>query len=520
MLEQKKRRSGAKSRIVKSMIMFLLCMICMVQTVIAAEPIEVSYYYEEVCASCDGTKDFYELYNRVFSSEDKQTFEAKISTYNVFMDSCRTQYEDVKKDIQIPSGVSLPVLIVDGTWISGHDNMEAQMRDLLMNQGIATELKPESSEIQQSGTEDESRFGNQVFWSGLFASIEDAKRPVVVLFSTNNCEDCHFVKTWFSEHEMSVQLIEYNIIEDECLNELKTVFTQYGVPEEKQKVPAVFFGNQYLIGKDEIPSIEQVMEKGNTKNTELLNMMKEADVRGSENKADNMSLWTLAAAGLLAGFNPCSISMLLMLMSLLLSEKASVWKNGLLYLAGKYAAYISIGLVIFMTASQISGQTMERVGSVMNLAMGILFIIASALYIVDAIRVFRQDYGKIRMQLPVGLRRMNHKLIKKFSSAKGMMQPLMILMLGVVISFGEFFCTGQIYMASITYLLKDQVKAVIFPFLVYTTAMSVPAVIMIMLIQRTRNTEAVSDFMFRHLGAIKIFNAVLFALFAVYFFVF
>lgn len=100
------------------------------------------------------------------------------------------------------------------------------------------------------------------------------------------------------------------------------------------------------------------------------------------------------------------------------------------------------------------------------------------------------------------------------------MQPLMILVLGVVISFGEFFCTGQIYMASITYLLKDQAKAAILPFLVYTTAMSIPAVIMILLIQRTRNTNAVSDFMFRHLGLIKIFNAGLFFIFALYFLIF
>ena len=33
------------------------------------------------------------------SSEDKKAFEAKISTYNVFMDSCRVQYEDVKEQL-------------------------------------------------------------------------------------------------------------------------------------------------------------------------------------------------------------------------------------------------------------------------------------------------------------------------------------------------------------------------------------------------------------------------------------
>ena len=331
MLEQKKRRSKKWNKFYMLVISVLFCMFCMLQTVSAAESIEVSYYYEEVCASCDGTKDFYELYNRVFTSDDKKTFEAKISTYNVFMDSCRTQYEEVKNELQIPSGVSLPVLVVDGTWISGHENMEAQMRDLLMNR--ETIEQPEVVATRFSDDVEEDSKEDSAFWLELHHTIEEAKLPAVVLFSTNNCEDCHFVKTWFSEHELSIQLIEYNIIEDECLNELKSVFTQYGVPEEMQKVPAVFFGEQYLIGKDEIPSIEQVMAKGNTKNTVLLDRMKEAaDARNSENEANNMSLWTLAIAGLLAGFNPCSISMLLMLMSLLLSEKASVWKNGLLYI--------------------------------------------------------------------------------------------------------------------------------------------------------------------------------------------
>ena len=115
---------------------------------------------------------------------------------------------------------------------------------------------------------------------------------------------------------------------------------------------------------------------------------------------------------------------------------------------------------------------------------------------------------------------MNHKLIRKVSSATGILQPLLILGLGIAISFGEFFCTGQIYMASITYLLKDQASEVWIPFLVYTTAMSIPAIAMIVLIQKTRNTEAVSDFMFRHLGAIKICNAILFVVFALYFLIY
>lgn len=72
-------------------------------------------------------------------------------------------------------------------------------------------------------------------------------------------------------------------------------------------------------------------------------------------------------------------------------------------------------------------------------------------------------------------------------------------------------------MASITYLLKEQVGGVWLYFLVYVTAMSFPALVMLMIIQRTRNTEHISEFMLRHLGAVKIFNGLLFLAFAVYF---
>ena len=189
----------------RMLVLCVWCVISMVQTVAAAEPIEVSYYYEEVCASCDGTKDFFELYNQVFSSEDKKTFEAKISTYNVFMDSCKEQYEDVREELQIPAGTSLPVLVIDGQWISGHENMEKQMRDLLMNRQSGDAGSAEAADITVEAEVMEEK-SNHEFWTELYDRIDGAKNPVVVLFSTNHCEDCQSLKKWFSEQELSIQL--------------------------------------------------------------------------------------------------------------------------------------------------------------------------------------------------------------------------------------------------------------------------------------------------------------------------
>ena len=347
-----------------------------------------------------------------------------------------------------------------------------------------------------------------------------------IVFTTNSCDACSEVKEWLSQNDEDIQVLEYNIIEDNCLDLLKVLFRTFDVEEKLQEVPAVFVGNECRTDSGTILSFgeEKLMEEADAQkeNQQLLQMIQSAkkaaeDQSGLEENSKNANLLTLAGAGLLAGLNPCSISMLLMLLSLIISEKRSVWKSGVLYLTGKYVTYFAIGLVIYTTASQISQHMLDCVGRVVDVVLAVLFGIAGVLYLTDAIRVFRQDYGKIRTQLPVGMRRMNHKMIKYFAGKSGMLWPVLILVLGAAISLGEFFCTGQIYMAAITYLLKDQASGVWLAFLVYVTAMSVPALCMIILIQRTRNTEHVSDFMLRHLGAIKLFNAALFFGFLLYF---
>ncbi len=514
-------KRDSRERIVQFMILVMVSLftLCFPVKVKAEESTTLYYFYEEVCATCDGTKEFYELYNRVISSEEKQQVQAEIITYNVFMESCKETYAQMREELQIPDGTNLPVVIVNDQWISGETAIEEQLHDVLIEQASAAHTQ----EIEETKENADTETAASDWLENLAKEVEKSAEPVLLLFTTNACEDCEAVKAWVEQQGASLEcaILEYNIIEENCLDALKVIFQEYEVPEDAQKVPAAFFGDQYLTKKDDIVQITKEDLHQEDANKALVQKIKAAQNRlkdGSE--SENMNILTLAGAGLLAGFNPCSISMLLMLLSLLISEKASVWKNGLMYLIGKYAAYFSIGLVIYMTASQISNQAMEKAGNVIQIVMAVLFTVAAIFYIWDAVKIFKQDYGKIRTQLPVGLRRMNHKLIRKVSSATGILQPLLILGLGIAISFGEFFCTGQIYMASITYLLKDQASEVWIPFLVYTTAMSIPAIAMIVLIQKTRNTEAVSDFMFRHLGAIKICNAILFVVFALYFLIF
>lgn len=498
-------------------------------TVYAAEPLELCFYYENVCATCQGDADFFKLLQQCVSGETREKLPIETFTYNVFLDSCKERYEEERSRLGIPQGTNLPVLVVGNQWVSGYEEIEALLLKL-EEEGTAfleeNNIEKEDTQVKDVSQGKDERDVLLKQLSELKGRVGQADVPVWIVFTTNSCDACSEVKEWLSQNDEDIQVLEYNIIEDNCLDLLKVLFRTFDVEEKLQEVPAVFVGNECRTDSGTILSFgeEKLMEEADAQkeNQQLLQMIQSAkkaaeDQSGLEENSKNANLLTLAGAGLLAGLNPCSISMLLMLLSLIISEKRSVWKSGVLYLAGKYVTYFAIGLVIYTTASQISQHMLDRVGRVVDVVLAVLFGIAGVLYLTDAIRVFRQDYGKIRTQLPVGMRRMNHKMIKYFAGKSGMLWPVLILVLGAAISLGEFFCTGQIYMAAITYLLKDQASGVWLAFLVYVTAMSVPAFCMIILIQRTRNTEHVSDFMLRHLGAIKLFNAALFFGFLLYF---
>ncbi len=506
-----------------------------------AEEEKIEFFYENVCASCEGDADFFRLYEECLTREERTVLQGKVFTYNVFLDSCREHYEERRESLGIPSGTQLPVLAAGERWVSGLEQMEELLHEAaaaaesgedlagdpyeesasdLWIPDVSGSARTETSE-EEAADQEEELSQTLSFVSRVEEDLQKEEEPVVILFTTQSCEDCERAEDQLfrQQKDSGGRVLVYNIIRDPAVDFLKAMFRTYGVEEQKQKVPALFYGDQAATGAEAIEKLTEHELWGAEGNRQLLSCVRQAGEALQEKESDGgrQGLLTLAGAGLLAGMNPCSISMLLMLLSMIVAEKASVWRNGLLYLCGKYAAYFSIGLIIYVSASGLDEAFLQNTGQILNRILVLLFVLAGILYLADAVRVFKQDYGRIRTQLPGRMRRWNHGLIRKAGSYRGILQPLLIIGLGMAISVGEFFCTGQIYMASITYLLKEQVGGVWLYFLVYVTAMSFPALVMLMIIQRTRNTEHISEFMLRHLGAVKIFNGLLFLAFAVYF---
>ena len=75
----------------------------------------------------------------------------------------------------------------------------------------------------------------------------------------------------------------------------------------------------------------------------------------------------------------------------------------------------------------------------------------------------------------------------------------------------------MVQMAELLRTAREQWLSLLGILMVYVTAMSIPAVVILVVIAKTKGTGRVSDFMLKHMGAIKLLNCLLFLFYAAYF---
>ncbi len=480
-------------------------------TAFAKENNTLQFFFENVCASCHEEDDFYELFNRCISKEEKENISYEIRTYNVFLNASKETYETLWRESGRNTAPILPALFVNGQWLESYEKIEENLHKVLISG--ETMKQPEEISLPAKDSGEDTNLIVPVI------NAEDEEKAIL-FFSTWSCQDCQQVKSYLEDLDKKTDfsLTEESIAEGTGVQVFKELLKIYARDEKEGKVPAVFVGKNALLGKEEIQSELEIILAGEESQSRYLK-----EQLGKLKKADSQEtggIFTMLCAGFLAGFNPCSISMLLMLFSILLTTQVSVLKNGILYLTGKYITYLGIGIGICMAANRLNPSILEKFGSVINKIIVVLFFIVAVMNFLDFLHVRRQEYGKIRMQLPQRLRRFNHKLLKKTDRTQGALLGLVVLGLGMAISLGEFFCTGQIYMASILYTLRTSIGYflnLLDPLLVFVTAMSFPAVFFLFIIHKTKGTGVVSDFMLKHMGAVKLLNCLLFLIYAVYF---
>ncbi|QUI22289.1 hypothetical protein HZI73_08255 [Vallitalea pronyensis] len=355
-------------------------------------------------------------------------------------------------------------------------------------------------------------------------SMEDVPGESIdfVYFYVNLCENCTEAKEQINRFmnqieaadlQITINFMRHNIsyYEGSAYDTYLAYLEHYGLKPEETSTPILFVGDTYYKGEKDIQSGLDVLlseiRSGLRPTTPILTSIRTKNEQ-MKDTFDGFNLLKMFVIGIVNGLNPCSLSMLLLLLSLLLVKNISLVKCGLTFISGKFIAFILLGTLLFQNLSKLNQSYLFYT----KLAISSFIILLAVFNIYDFYMSKWERYGKIKNQLPSGLRRLNHIIIEKLSSpTRQWLLYISLFALGIILAISEFLCTGQIYLITINYMIKttSELSLLAVSYLViYALGFIIPPTLVILIIVKTNELFNITEFIRKKMPYIKLITAI------------
>lgn len=431
----------------------------------ASEKPVLLYFYDNYCSACNPEQEFADMFEQMTG---RSVWDYAAQMYDVYSAAGQDALAKAAEAYSIgKEQLCAPLLIVDGAVYSGTRAIEEQLPyDFLENDGTeslvyylyspACESCAEASKVMDAlGDRVEVTLGSYAFSSALrIERVDITQSP------------------WLAQ----------------------SLFDYYEIEEERRKTPMVLIGDTALAeARITQNAIELRLARGDALYTPVVEVAE---------KHDSGGFATAAAAGLTAGLNPCALSMLILLLSVLISTDKRAAFCAAAYLIGKLLTYLLIGTCFLALFQAWNPQWLPAVSK----ALMILICVTGAMI------QFRDAYvlrtGKktaLRSQLPVGLRRKLHQHIRLKMSKAGRFAPVIAGVLGCTVAAGEFLCAGQLYLAVLLNRLHGDGGSArdAALLLAYCACFLAPSCVLCIAVLRGRKVMAVSEVLSDHEALIK-----------------
>lgn len=230
-------------------------------------------------------------------------------------------------------------------------------------------------------------------------------------------------------------------------------------------------------------------------------------------------------AGLQDGINPCAFTVIVFFISFLAVQgyrKRELILIGSAFIFTVFLTYLCIGLGIFNFLYRFKGFWL--ITNLVNSIIGTLSILFGFFALYDFIKFKRTGSTEgLVLQLPKPVKESIHKVIgffhrrdgreKQAKSLPGLNKLIFsAIASGFLVSLLEAVCTGQVYLPTISFVLKTtplKFQALGY-LLLYNIMFVIPLIVIFIFALLGTTSQQFSNFLKRHLGLIKIFMAILF----------
>jgi len=366
-----------------------------------------------------------------------------------------------------------------------------------------------------------------LFSSSAFAQQPHPQKIELDYFFSPSCHACHKVR------EKIIARIEQEykgklLINFRDINSIENYKLFLGLKEQHNlaqnvSVPLVYFAGKVFYG-----------EKGIFEN--LIKAIAEEPVNGVPQKekipAENplrkffsFTPLTVIGAGLLDGINPCAFTVIVFFISFLALQgyrKRELAGVGLFFIFAVFVTYLLLGLGVFSFFYSFKGFWAAR--KIFNVGIGALSLAFGIMAIKDFLKF--KISGKtegMSLQLPAAVKKQIQKVIglgyrrdkgEVLGAPSGNMFKLAgtALVTGFLVSILEAVCTGQVYLPTITFVLKStnvKLKAVVY-LVLYNLMFILPLFVIFLCALMGTTSDDFTKFLKKHFLLSKVLMAVLF----------
>lgn len=348
-------------------------------------------------------------------------------------------------------------------------------------------------------------------------SVYAKDRKNILLFYSHNCKVCIKVENEVlpeikAKYKDKVYWEEIDTADSEGLQKLISITTSYGM--KRSLVPSILVGETLLVGEGPIKErldieIEAFLKKSpinlNFLKVDLLDIYK------------NFSVLAIMGSGLIDGINPCAFAVIVFFISFLSVygyKKREVICVGTAYCLAVFITYVLIGLGFFNLFYKLSSIYFFNKVLYYFIAGFCFFMALLALY--DFI-LFKKtgNSDDAVLQLPKFLKkRINLVIGSRLRKKKKGMWGLLIssFVIGFLVSLLESVCTGQVYLPTIVFILKNtdlKLKATGY-LLLYNFMFILPLIFIFLLSILGVSSAKFNDFLKKNVGRIKFLMVLLF----------
>ncbi|MBN1875541.1 MAG: hypothetical protein JXA33_15030 [Anaerolineae bacterium] len=349
------------------------------------------------------------------------------------------------------------------------------------------------------------------------ATACSAASPIwMAYFYQVGCQECsraevdiHYMRQKYPQ--LTVE--EFNIYDDAALAQW---LAERVNRTEDLHTPALFIGDDVLIGQEEITpqKLEKVLEKyvltGASKVWEDFDP--EVVEQGLVDRFRSFGPLTVVFAGLVDGLNPCAFATLIFFISYLTiggRTGREALLVGIAFTLGVFLAYLVMGLG-FYKVLDLLGSVLTTLGRWVYGLTALLCAVLAVYSFLDFLKARRGDIGDMSLNLPHALRKRINAVIRKGRRARTFVAGAFVT--GIIISFLELACTGQVYLPTIIFVSSIpelRVRAMGYLFL-YNLLFVLPLIVVFILAYYGTTSKDLTRFLQQNAAAVKLGMVLLF----------